>query len=473
MASLRNDPKGTPESQHHNVLFLGTVAVASAFLVTLFIALLCVGCKRKDKTKKVQIDGVKLVEMSLLRQTKLRSISKSDTKLHELSRIAGNGKKGSRSRPASMDLLFLPNRKSDWDLRCPQNRQLPKIPLSPGGDKEHTYSEVKRPASQPRCTEDALYESVGGRHEDEVAPPSSQPKQPVLSLGNNHVESALHQSQEVNRSSEDAVTAEYACVRKVRKLEKQQHLETSPDPVEPGLRFTSAEDYLNQQERDNKKQTIKEPILSHSFPKDSGFMGNGEQYIWKPPEEEEEGLSVSTGRIGMPNVSSGDLNHGPAVSVEISDMYSKVCKPSKKKRPPASPPAPFKQGAQDVKPLSQSRPCGGPKENKRFEAVQPPSWPGGGAQAMKSTEDPCYESINEKMWSVNEEADPAYESIDANWKRDKPPMPPLSKNKKKVPTKGCLNENFYETISDAKQGSTSTTTVFMFNDGIEMYVTGL
>uniref|UniRef100_A0A8C4S808 Uncharacterized LOC114659300 n=1 Tax=Erpetoichthys calabaricus TaxID=27687 RepID=A0A8C4S808_ERPCA len=424
MASLRNDPKGTPESQHHNVLFLGTVAVASAFLVTLFIALLCVGCKRKDKTKKVQIDGVKLVEMSLLRQTKLRSISKSDTKLHELSRIAGNGKKGSRSRPASMDLLFLPNRKSDWDLRCPQNRQLPKIPLSPGGDKEHTYSEVKRPASQPRCTEDALYESVGGRHEDEVAPPSSQPKQPVLSLGNNHVESALHQSQEVNRSSEDAVTAEYACVRKVRKLEKQQHLETSPDPVEPGLRFTSAEDYLNQQERDNKKQTIKEPILSHSFPK-------------------------------------------------ISDMYSKVCKPSKKKRPPASPPAPFKQGAQDVKPLSQSRPCGGPKENKRFEAVQPPSWPGGGAQAMKSTEDPCYESINEKMWSVNEEADPAYESIDANWKRDKPPMPPLSKNKKKVPTKGCLNENFYETISDAKQGSTSTTTVFMFNDGIEMYVTGL
>lgn len=36
-------------------------------------------------------------------------------------------------------------------------------------------------------------------------------------------------------------------------------------------------------------------------------------------------------------------------------------------------------------------------------------------------------------------------------------------------------ENFYETISDVKQGASSsgTTTIFTFNDGMEMYVTGL
>ncbi|MGH0161001.1 UNVERIFIED_CONTAM: hypothetical protein FKN15_055608 [Acipenser sinensis] len=258
MASLLTGSKGTPVSPSHGKdLLLGTVAAASAFLVTALIVLLCVGCKKKGKTKKVPIDGVKLVDMrvpktgqsavgkatarkgrqrrsrlgvklvdmSLLRQTQLRSISKSDTRLHEMKKIPCNGKKGTKNRPVSMDLLHLPSRRSDWDLRYPQNRQLPTLPLSPGEDKDHTYSEVGRPSSQPRCPEDTLYESVGGRNEAGAAAAATaiQPKhlkQPAQSHGNGSM--ALSPSQEPCRQAEDSVTAEYACVRKVRKTDKAQ-----------------------------------------------------------------------------------------------------------------------------------------------------------------------------------------------------------------------------------------------------------
>ncbi|MGH0161003.1 UNVERIFIED_CONTAM: hypothetical protein FKN15_055610 [Acipenser sinensis] len=155
-------------------------------------------------------------------------------------------------------------------------------------------------------------------------------------------------------------------------------------------------------------------------------------------------------------------------------MYSKVCKPFKKKRPPASPPVPFNQGTQENNPLQNQGRSAEPQEGTGHGVVRAQAWVGV-AQAMEPNEDPSYEAINEKAWVKNEETDPAYESIDANWKREKNPGPPAGKKiKNRAPPRPCSDENLYENISDLKQGATtSTTTVFMFNDGIEMYVTGL
>uniref|UniRef100_A0A4W4GB51 Uncharacterized protein n=1 Tax=Electrophorus electricus TaxID=8005 RepID=A0A4W4GB51_ELEEL len=76
------------------VLLLGAIAAASAFVVTILIVVLCVGCQRKGKNHNGSGEERKhrLMDMSILRQSKLRSISKSDTKLHEMNRLNCNGK---------------------------------------------------------------------------------------------------------------------------------------------------------------------------------------------------------------------------------------------------------------------------------------------------------------------------------------------------------------------------------------------
>uniref|UniRef100_A0A3Q2Y2D9 Uncharacterized protein n=1 Tax=Hippocampus comes TaxID=109280 RepID=A0A3Q2Y2D9_HIPCM len=73
------------------VLLLGAIAAASAFIVTILIVVLCVGCQRKGKTHNAPSEGGKhrLMDMGILRQSKLRSISKSDT---EMNKMNCNGK---------------------------------------------------------------------------------------------------------------------------------------------------------------------------------------------------------------------------------------------------------------------------------------------------------------------------------------------------------------------------------------------
>uniref|UniRef100_A0A4W5KMY3 Uncharacterized protein n=1 Tax=Hucho hucho TaxID=62062 RepID=A0A4W5KMY3_9TELE len=68
------------------VLLLGAIAAASAFIVTILIVVLCVGCQRKGKTHNVSSESGKhrLMDMSILRQSKLRSISKSDGEMNKL-----------------------------------------------------------------------------------------------------------------------------------------------------------------------------------------------------------------------------------------------------------------------------------------------------------------------------------------------------------------------------------------------------
>lgn len=136
---------------------------------------------------------------------------------------------------------------------------------------------------------------------------------------------------------------------------------------------------------------------------------------------------------------------------------------------------------------------------------------GRGVQGQaRSQEEPCYEPVGDRSWPacVLTESDPAYATIDthrkreqggtnsntaggnATLKRKKQTAPPQQQQQQQPaapaapqgsgPTAPAARglpggENFYETISDVKQGanSSSTTTIFTFNDGMEMYVTGL
>lgn len=130
---------------------------------------------------------------------------------------------------------------------------------------------------------------------------------------------------------------------------------------------------------------------------------------------------------------------------------------------------------------------------------------GRGVQGQaRSQEEPCYEPVGDRSWPscAMAESDPAYATIDTHRKREQAgtnnstaggnatlkrkkqtpqqpaaPAAPQGSGPTALPVRGLPGgENFYETISDVKQGgnsSSSTTTIFTFNDGMEMYVTGL
>ncbi|KAG7464397.1 hypothetical protein JOB18_024258, partial [Solea senegalensis] len=218
MASMQDGLNFTAPP-YGKVLLLGAIAAASAFVVTILIVVLCVGCQRKGKTHNVSGEGGKhrLMDMGILRQSKLRSIKASKTK-----------------RPASMDPLLLPCHRSNSDLRS-QGRQLPQIPSGTGEDGEHTYSEVGRSSSATR-TDDALYAMVGRAGQtDTPAPPAVPANTPAPPDPDGDVEGGLPEPEaQVMTPPHPPETAEYACVRKLRKVDKApQKRDSGTDMGEP------------------------------------------------------------------------------------------------------------------------------------------------------------------------------------------------------------------------------------------------
>ncbi|XP_034733362.1 uncharacterized protein si:dkey-70p6.1 [Etheostoma cragini] len=373
MASMQDGLNFTAPP-YGKVLLLGAIAAASAFVVTILIVVLCVGCQRKGKTHNVPGEGGKhrLMDMGILRQSKLRSISKSDT---EMNKMNCNGK----------------------------SRQLPQIPSGTGEEGEHTYSEVGRSSS----------------------------------------------------------------------THFQLHL----------ISMTTGQTPYADEDHEMQLKVEKLEVM---------FMGNGEQYIWKPPEEEEMAMH-QTKALGPLSAHTVE-NIQPAATV-VAEMYSKVCKPGKKKRAmPGSPPA--NPGFRTLGRGDRDR----DRDGGFSVVVKPQTW---ALQEGKAVGGPlvdhCYESIG------TEECDLAYENMEGGgaWKRERPPNtcatlrprrkkaqqplqqqqppppPPTQQTPKlqHLPAKALLlpGENLYESIGDLKQGSatSSTTTIFTFNDGMEMYVTGL
>ncbi|XP_058498295.1 uncharacterized protein LOC131468260 [Solea solea] len=552
------------------LLLLGAIAAASAFVVTILIVLVCVGCQRKRKSKHPPAGekGTSVNMQGTLRHPKLNSMSKSDTRLHEINRFPCNGNSVSKSRPASMDLLLLHSRCSQTDLRPSHGRQLPQIPTSPqgssqgeggetGGDgagggggggggagggeaRDHTYTEVglRSNVMPVHCQDDGLYESVGVREVDSkvpAAPPTTSTSSPAVIRaaqsppahtnggrnGNGHGNGGRGNGRgngtlngvmsgrgtrltRVPRSPlssvnslaiQDTTAAEYASLRKFRKVDKarkdnsaadsqsdsQATVSDSPSAAHP-LLHRSQEIPLNSLE----------PFHLHSFPKEAVFIGNGEQYIWKPPEDDD----IITLHPPLHRGENGQGHPAPPTAQEIADTYSVVCKSQKKK--------PMEYNGAKTLPRSFGGERGNAGSQGRGRGVQ--------GQA-RSQEDPGYEPVGDRSRSTcaMAESDIAYATIDAHRKREQegtnnstaggsttlkrkkqtpppppPPPPPQQQNQQQAalvapqgsgpstpPVRG--GENLYETISDVKQGanSASTTTIFTFNDGMEMYVTGL
>ncbi|XP_069560368.1 SR-related and CTD-associated factor 4 isoform X2 [Brachyistius frenatus] len=430
MASMQDGLNFTAPP-YGKVLLLGAIAAASAFVVTILIVVLCVGCQRKGKTHNVSGEGGKhrLMDMGILRQSKLRSISKSDT---EMNKMNCNGK----SRAGQTDTPAPP--------AVPANTPAPP---DPDGDVE------------------------GGLPEPE-AQVMSPPHPPE--------------------------TAEYACVRKLRKADKApQKRDSGTDMVEPPAPPPRHAPPSHPAPPPPHPHSTKLPRRNvdtfnvPAFPKEVMFMGNGEQYIWKPPEDEEMLMLQNKGLAPLGAHTVENIQPSAAV---VAEMYSKVCKPGKKKRAvPGSPPANL--GFRTLGRGDRDR----DRDGGFSVVVKPQTWaPQEGKAIGGPLDDHCYESIG------TEECDPAYENVDGGgWKRERPPNtcatlrprrkkaqqplqqqqppppPPTQQTPKlqHLPAKALLlpGENLYESIGDLKQGSatSSTTTIFTFNDGMEMYVTGL
>ncbi|KAM6929873.1 LOW QUALITY PROTEIN: uncharacterized protein PEZ65_009000 [Lycodopsis pacificus] len=464
MASMQDGLNFTAPP-YGKVLLLGAIAAASAFVVTILIVVLCVGCQRKGKTHNVPGEGGKhrLMDMGILRQSKLRSIKAS---------------KKERSRMGCLP------RRSNSDLRS-QGRQLPQIPS--GEDGEHTYSEVGRGSSTTR-TDDALYAMVGRAGQtDTPAPPAVPANTPAPPDPDGDVEGGMPETESEVMSPphphpHPPETAEYACVRKLRKAEKApQKRDSGTDMGEPPVPPPRHAPPSHPAPPPPHPHSTKLPRRNvdafnvPAFPKEVMFMGNGEQYIWKPPEDEEMLMHQN--------------------KALVAEMYSKVCKPGKKKRAvPGSPPA--NPGFRTLGRGDRDR----DRDGGFSVVVKPQTWALQEGKAIGGPlDDHCYESIG------TEECDLAYENMEGGgaWKRERPPNtcatlrprrkkaqqplqqqqppppPPTQQTPKlqHLPAKALLlpGENLYESIGDLKQGSatSSTTTIFTFNDGMEMYVTGL
>nr|XP_019951495.1 PREDICTED: lck-interacting transmembrane adapter 1 [Paralichthys olivaceus] len=536
MEGNRADVEDPP---YQNLLLLGAIAAASAFVVTILIVLVCVGCQRKSKSKHPPAGekGTSVNMQGTLRHPKLNSMSKSDTRLHEINRFPCNGNSVSKSRPASMDLLLLHSRCSQTDLRPSHGRQLPQIPTSPQGSeaRDHTYTEVglRNNPTPTHGLDDGLYESVGVREGETglrvpSAPPSTSSNTPALvraaqsppahtnggrngnglgngSRGNGRGNGTINGPMNgrgngvsgVSRSPlssvkslaiQDPTAAEYASIRKFKKVDKTSRKENNGADSQSDSQSSvsdspsAAPPPLHRSQEFPRKPL--EPFHLHSFPKEAVFMGNGEQYIWKPPEDDD----IITLHPPPHRGENGQGHPSPPTAKEIADTYSIVCK-SQKKKPPME-----NNGAKTL-PRSFGGERGNAGSRGRGRGVQGPA---------RSQEEPCYESFGDRSWSTCAvaESDPAYATIDsqrkreqggtnngtaggsATLKRKKPtpqqqqaaPAAPQGSGPTALPARGLPGgENFYETISDVKQGanSASTTTIFTFNDGMEMYVTGL
>lgn len=141
------------------------------------------------------------------------------------------------------------------------------------------------------------------------------------------------------------------------------------------------------------------------------------------------------------------------LSPQIFETYSTICKPLKKEHPGST-----QQISEEL--------CSGEKGSKG-----PVSWP---------SREHCYEAVGEKTWSNVLDSDPAYATINHMQKRELLCNSTLKPKEKSCgpllgPERALTCENFYESIEDVKQGTntTNTTTIFTFNDGMEMYITGL
>ncbi|KAI5612494.1 lck-interacting transmembrane adapter 1 isoform X1 [Silurus asotus] len=332
--------------------------------------------KTKSKHNHSSVESQKR-DRGVLQQSKIKSMSKSDTRLHEMCRLPYTSNGVPKVRPASMDLLLLQNNDSTFDLHPPiQSCHLPHTPTGPESEKhENLFPE-----------DDGLYERVGVFRAPPPAPLLNSLKSQTISENRERAGGELEGSR-LNEAQQAKVMPEYASVRKVRKLEQGRRKE----------------------------------------------------------EEENTSLESSNRAFQM------EPFHIPNSS-KITETYSTICKPLKKKL------------VRSTQQISEEIECG---EESSMGPISMPS------------EEHCYEPVRENAWSKVLDSDPPYATINPMQKREmlcsSTVKPNMSCGPKQGPEKTMNCENFYESIGDVKHSTntSSSTTIFTFNDGMEMYITGL
>lgn len=169
--------------------------VLGCLALFLWLWTLCTACHRKQVQKpRARPQGCAMpVEASLLRQHHLCSLSKSDTRLHELQR----GPRCCRApRPASMDIL-----RPQW-LEVSRGTSRPPAALS--------HRELPRPtpaATLPSICPEATYSNVGLA----AIPRASLAASPVVWAGARLTSSCARPGPEARPK-----VAEYACIQKLK-----------------------------------------------------------------------------------------------------------------------------------------------------------------------------------------------------------------------------------------------------------------
>ncbi|XP_036038947.1 lck-interacting transmembrane adapter 1 [Onychomys torridus] len=173
--------------------------VLGCFSLLLWLWALCTACHRKRaQRQQTGLQGSLIpVEMSLLRQTHLCSLSKSDTRLHELHQ----GPRCSIApRPASMDLLH-----PHW-LEVSRGSTRSQVTPSAFPPRQLPRAPPAAPATAPSTSPEATYSNVGLAS----IPRASLAASPVVWAG----------TQLTISCAKLGPGAEYACIQKRKETEQ-------------------------------------------------------------------------------------------------------------------------------------------------------------------------------------------------------------------------------------------------------------
>ncbi|XP_067904414.1 phosphoprotein associated with glycosphingolipid-enriched microdomains 1-like isoform X2 [Heterodontus francisci] len=485
---------GFTQDSQPQLLLSGFLVAGGAFLLLVLLTFLCNNCQRKSKEKKIKIDGVKLVGMSVGHTRQLRPVTTPEMGIHQPNRISCNGENDLRSWPASMDYLHLPGTEfldeeedEAGNSQIRQNRELPRIPgnnytggklptLKKARDMDCVYSQVKKYPCQENSIKDSLYESVGTKYEsDHINLQCDRESKPEC--GVNEMEPAVNMD-----------IAEYASIRKVKKKETFPNLEDAHEK-QPRRNVKNGCILLPGPRNHGEQLRTKENSVAFSQTEDhsSGIQGSlksiTECEATKSLQEcREERIACANLTEGQPNTDyacfkeesySFSKSHEKLHSLtaeEIAGMYSKVAK----KRTRKEMPLPLNTGLQkEANQNYHSWSTGNlNEEESEYESIKSPRWHSG-SQILG--DEPAYASVNERTWGMkcqneeDEETELGYEAINIKWKKINFAV---KSSKAQNVTHERQMENYYESISELQQSRTRTR-VLTSNDGKEIYVTGL
>ncbi|XP_041061068.1 uncharacterized protein LOC121287346 isoform X2 [Carcharodon carcharias] len=483
---------GFTQDSQPQVLLCGFLVTGGAFLLLVLLTFLCNSCQsRNNKEKKIKIDGVKLVGMSVGQTQQLRPVNTPEMGKHNPNRISCYGENGLRSWQASMDYIHLPGTEpleegedEAGNSRIRQNRLLPKIPgnnytggklptLRKAHDMNSVHSQVKKYPCQENSTEDSFYESVGTKYEvDHI---NHQPdRQSKSECEANEMEAALiSQRQLAQGLKEPAVNIdipEYASIRKVKKKEWIPNQEGAQEKqprrnVKNGYVLLPGSSNHGEQLRQKGKSVAFSQTENHS----SGIQGS-----LKSITECEAAKSLEEcreERIAYVNLTEGQPNADNAY-FKIAAMYSKVAKKGPRKEIPLA----LDRGLQKEGNLNYHFWSTGNlnEEESEYESIKSPRWHSG---SQITGDDHDYASVSEKTWGMKcknegeeeEEDEPGYEAINMKWKKINLA---IKSGKVQKITQERQTENYYESISELQQSCTRTQ-VLTSGNGKEVYITGL